>query len=260
MIVYCTTAINDADLLKALGTMAIALPIPCGDVNFTGVGTGDKTILIVVERKKPGDLSQCIIDGRYLNQAQTAKTAGADVLVIIVEAVQLRSNPDDGLLEQLNWGISPRTMKRCQVWEPVKPTITYSRFDQYLTELAHLAGVIVKRTADVHETVAVIKSLWVNFQTAPDEHNSLHSVYTTPLQGTLLVKPSLVRRVAAELPGIGWAWSKSVLERFTSVQDMVDASVDDWAGLTCENNGKKRRLGTKVANRVIEALHKKGAR
>jgi ERCC4-type nuclease len=241
--------------------MAIPLPIPCGDVNFTGVGLKGEDTLIVVERKKPRDLAQCITDGRYLNQAQTAKTCGADVLVIIVEAVQLRSNPDDGLLEQLNWGISLRTMKRCQVWEPVKPTITYSRFDQYLTELAHLAGVIVKRTADVHETVAVIKALWVNFQTPPDEHNSLHSVYTTPLPGTLLVKPSLVRRVAAELPGIGWAWSKAVLERFPTVRSMVDASVDDWAGLAHENSdGKKRRLGNKVAVRVVNALNKNGAR
>jgi ERCC4-type nuclease len=260
MTLYVTTAINDADLLKALGSMAIPLPIPCGDVNFTGVGIGGKDILIVCERKKPGDLSQCIADGRYLNQAQSAKDAGADVLVIIVEAAQLRSNPDDGLLEQLNWGRNPKTGHRCQVWEPVLPSIAYSRFDQYLTELAYLLGVIVKRTANVQETAAVIKALWANFQRPPDEHNSMHSIYTTPLQGTLLVKPSLVRRVAAELPGIGWAWSKSVLEKFTSVRDMVDASVDDWAGLTCENNGKKRRLGTKVANRVVEALHKKGAR
>lgn len=258
MTIYCTTAPNDADLIKALGSMALPLPIATGDACFDGVGADNQTIVIAVERKHAGDLAQCILNGRYQYQLQIAKENGADVFVLCLEAPPLRSSPEDGILEQLNWGINPKTMHRCQVWEPVKPTISYSRFDQFLTEVQYLAGVIFKRTSNVQETASVVKALWLNFQTPPDAHNSLHTVYHQPRQGILLVKPSLARRVASELPSVGWQWSKTVAEAFPTVQDMVRATVEDWAGLEhVDENGKRRRLGMKVATKVVQAIGKK---
>lgn len=256
MTILVTTAQNDADLVHALGSMALPLPIAAGDACFDGVGYGNKPILIVCERKHTGDLAQCILNGRYQHQLQIAKENGADVLVLILESSQLRPNPEDGVLEQLNWGISPRSGKRCQVWEPVRPTISYSHFDQFLTEVQYLTGVIYKRTFDVQETALVIKSLWLNFQKAPDDHNSLHNIYKSPVQGTLLMKPSLVRRVASEMPGIGWEWSKVAAEKFPTVKDLVSATVEDWAELEHRDNGKSRRLGMKAAEKIIIAINK----
>lgn len=249
MPVYVTTSPNDADLLKALGDFALPLPIMVGDVCFTGEGSGGKTLVISCERKHAGDLAQCILTGRYQSQLQTAHTNGADVFILILEASQLRPNPDDGVLEQLNWGVNPRTLHRCQVWEAVRPTITYSRFDQYLTELQYLAGVIFKRTYDVKETAAVIKALWLNFQTPPEGHNSLHTVYHQPRQGILLVKPSLVRRVATELKGIGWEKSGAVAEHFKSVLDMVQASTQEWS--------KIPGIGKKIAEDIFISVRTK---
>ena len=245
MTIYCSKPPNDQDMIRALGSLALPLPIIIGDCCFSGIGENEQSILVVVERKKIGDICQCINDGRYLAQAQTAKTLGADVLCLIVEG-RVRSNPDDGLLEVPVWGINPRTMKRAEIWQPVKPTMTYSRFDQYLTELDYLAGIIVKRSADVKETAVIIKALWVNFQTAPSGHNSLHQIYEQPLGQVLLVKPNLVRRVAKELGNIGWVRSKAVSEHFRSVREMVGAGVEEWR----EIDG----IGKKTAEKVVQEL------
>ncbi len=258
MTIYCSNLPNDQDMIKALGSLALPLPIATGDACFDGVGPDNRAILICLERKHAGDLAQCILSGRYQHQLQIAKENGADTFVLCLEAPQLRASPEDGILEQLNWGINPRTMHRCQIWEPVKPTISYSRFDQFLTEVQYLAGVIYKRTSNVQETASVIKALWINFQTPPDAHNSLHTVYHQPRQGILLVKPSLARRVASELPNIGWQWGKTVAEKFPTVKDMVSATVEDWAGLEhVDENGKRRKLGVKVAERIAQAIRKK---
>lgn len=232
-------------MIKALGSCAIPIPLPVGDCAFFGVGDNDSPLRVCVERKKIGDIVQCINDGRYLHQAQLAKEAEFDVLCLIVEGAT-RANPDDGLLEIPVWGINPRTMKRAEIWQPVKPTMTYSRFDQYLTELDYLVGIIVKRSRDVHETVSIIKALWDNFQTPPSEHQSLHSIFKRPIGVVSLVMPSLVRRVASELDGIGWTRSKAVSEKFRSVRELANADVSEWR----EVDG----IGKKTAERVVEQL------
>lgn len=243
--IYTSSLPNDQDMIRALGGMAMPVPLDIGDCCFSGVGADELPIVVAVERKKIGDLAQCVLDGRYLAQAQKSVSLGADVLVLVVEGI-VRPNPDDGLLEIKVWGVDPRTLRRREFWRPVKPTTTYSRFDQYLTELDHLLGVMVKRTVDVRETAAVIKALWSSFQRPPDGHQSLKTIYRPQPQRALLVKPSLVRRVASELPGIGWERSAAVAEQFRSVQEMVEASLDDWIGI--------EGIGPVTAGKVMTAL------
>jgi ERCC4-type nuclease len=242
MTIYTSNLPNDQDMIKALGSLACPLPLSIGDCCFSGYDSK----LIAVERKKIGDLCSCILDGRYLAQAQTSVELGADYLCLIVEG-ECRSNSEDGLLEVPVWGINPRTMKRCEMWVPVKPVMMYSRFDQFLTEVARDLGVIVKRSRDVQETACIIKALYINFQDPPDGHNSLHTIYKTPLRDVLLVRPGLVRRVASELPGIGWQRSKVVAERFAHIKEMCEAGVKDWSKLD--------GIGKKTAEKVVKALN-----
>ena len=246
MTLFVTSSPNDDDLAKALGSLVIRCPVP-SDVCFWGKDDNDGVLKIAVERKKIGDLAQCINDGRLLHQAQIAKENSIDVLCLVVEG-RIRPNPDDGLLEIPVWGVNPRTMRRAEVWTPVKPTMTYSRFDQYLTELDYLAGIIVKRSECVKETATIIKALWDNFQTPPSGHQSLKVIYEQPnREGVLLVRPSLVRRIAKELLGIGWGRSQAVTERFKSVREMANASTGDWL----EVDG----VGKKTAEKVVKEIN-----
>lgn len=247
MILFCSNLNNDQDMIKALGSCAIPASIKEGDAVFWGVGENESSIKVCVERKRLSDMVNSILGGRYLSQVQAAHEAGFSVYALIIETGIIRSNPDDGMIDILVWGISPRTGKRAQLWQPLIPAISYSRFDQYLTELDWLVGVIVKRSQDVHETAAIIKALWVNFQTAPSEHNSLKQIYKAPLNEVLLVKPSLARRVASELPGIGWGRSGDVADKFHTVQEMVSADVKDWESIP--------GIGKVTALKAVAALH-----
>jgi len=252
MAIFTSNLRNDADMIKALGSVAIPVNL-FTDACFSSI---DEKV-VAIERKKIGDMASCVLDGRFLFQMQTCKEVGADYLCLILEG-RYRRNPEDGLLEVPVWGISPRSGKRAEVWEPIRPTTMFSRFDQYLTELQRDVGIIVKHTENVRGTADTILALYQNFQTPPDQHQSLNRIFKPPTPSVQLVKPSLVRRVASELDGIGWEWSKVVADRFKSVRDMIEADVAVWAGLEkVSGNGKKRRLGKKTAEKVFSSLRQK---
>jgi NAD-dependent DNA ligase len=64
----------------------------------------------------------------------------------------------------------------------------------------------------------------------------------------MLRKPTLVRRIAAELPLIGWGKSKAVEEYFPSVVQMVTASEKEWREIP--------GIGVGIAKGVVEELGK----
>jgi len=240
-IIFCTNEPNDADLVRALGSMVVPVPLPCGDVLFYGINNDDKPVKVIIERKHVPDMVSCILSGRYLSQAQSAKDDNADVLVLIIDG-RYRASPADGLLEILGFD---RERNRAG-WKPVTPAITFSRFDQYLTELEYLAGIIVKHSETVQGTADIVKTLWSNFQIRPRDHQSLKVIYKPPPATILLTKPGIVRRVATELPSVGWGRSGVVAEHFPTVKAMVDADVAEWASL--------EGIGKKTAERVVKAL------
>jgi len=239
-VIYTSSLPNDQDMIRALGSMAIPVAL-FTDACFSSI---DEKI-VAVERKKIGDMASCVLDGRFLFQMQTCKEAGADYLVLILEG-RYRRNPEDGLLEVPVWGISPRSGKRAEEWQPIKPTMMFSRFDQYLTELQRDVGIIVKHTESVRGTADVILALYQNFQTPPDQHQSLNQMFKPPTPSVQLVKPSLVRRVASELPGIGWGRARAVAEHFSTIRAIVDADWKEWASLD--------GIGKKTAQKVVQAL------
>jgi len=239
-LIYTSNLPNDQDMIRALGSMAIPVNL-FTDACFSSIDGK----VIAIERKKLGDLCSCINDGRFLFQMQTCKEAGVDYLCLILEN-RYRRNPGDGLLEIPVWGINPRTNRRAEVWQPIQPTMQFSRFDQYLTELQRDVGIIVKHTENVRGTADVILALYQNFQTPQDEHQSLNQIFKPPTPTVQLVKPSLVRRIASELPGIGWGRSAIVANHFSSVHAMILASWEEWASLD--------GIGKKTAQKVVQSL------
>jgi ERCC4-type nuclease len=232
-------------MIKALGSIAI----PCSlftDCVFWGDGLDGEVLTIGVERKKIGDLAQCINTGRLLNQMQIAKENNADVYCLIVETGEIRPDPDDGVLETRVWRVDPVTHKKRQYWDPVLPIITYSRLDQYLTELDYLAGVIVKRSFDVRETAAIILALYTWFQRPLDRHQSLKMIYKQPRPSVSLVRPGLLRRLASELPDIGWEKSGAAEQHFGSVIGMMLADEKDWQRIP--------GIGKTTAQRVVASI------
>ena len=249
MNILCSSLPNDRDMIHALGSVAVPT------ILFTDCCFGSVDGKIVcIERKKIGDMAQCVNDGRFLHQMQTCKENGGDILCLILEG-RYRRNPEDGWLEIPVWGINPHTMRRAEVWQPVKPAMQFSRFDQYLTELVRDADIIIKHAEDVRGTADVIRALYKNFQTLPDQHQSLKQFFKSPAPSVQLARPGLVRRVAAELSGLGWEWSAVVDKHFHSVREMVNADRSTWAGLEIRSSsGRKMRLGAKRAEKIVKSL------
>ena len=223
--IYVTTAANDKDLLK-LGPL---VPIRHGDVVFQGKADG-KNVKVCVERKKMRDLVNCINDGRHLQQVRQAYEAGFDYYTLVLEALWRETK--DGDTEY-------RSGKK---W--IRTGMPWSRIQAYLTELHYLMGVRVVYSNNRKETIQSIKALYKFFQT--EEHDSLKRFYVAPVDGMLLQQPSLVRRVAKELPGIGWERSLAVEAKWDSVRDMVNAPVEEWLKLD--------GIGQGIASRVQEEL------
>jgi len=236
----CTDEQNDVDLVRTLGSAAVALPV-FTDCCFSSV----EGLLVACERKKVGDLASCLITGRFLNQMATCKEYDADVLVLILEG-RYRRNPEDGVLEIPVWKVNPRTSKRAEFWEPVTPLTQFSRFDQYLTELQRDAGIIFKHTENVKGTADVIRTLYDNYQTPLNRHQSLNQFYVSPPARVPLTKPNLLRRVAKELDGVGWTRSDEVAKHFPSVLAMCVADIKEWAAIP--------GIGKKTAESVVKAL------
>jgi len=214
----------DQALIQELGTAAIPVPLEFADVAFWGNSGEEEALRICVERKRLNDMSSCIRDGRYLFQAQRAKEAGFDVLILALEG-RVKPSFADGQVLTPGWD---HELGR-KGWIPLIPSVQYSRWCQFLFELSYFAGIQVVRSDDVRETAIIIKALWVNFQQPPDKHNSLHQIFKPSAAGAIsLIQPSLLKRMAFELEGIGWERAGAVAKHFKSVAEMVDADVGQW--------------------------------
>ena len=80
-------------------------------------------------------------------------------------------------------------------------------------------------------------------------HLSLHM--PEPQQESVLLTPAtLLRKTAAQLPGIGYEKSAEAEKSFASVRDMVNADVARWESIP--------GVGKVIANRIVVAVSGKG--
>jgi len=244
---YVTNEPNDKDLAKQL-TLATPIEMQCGDVAFTGKWTDNEEMWVWCERKKLGDLVACALDtGRLLRQIQEAHQAGFKFFFLIVEAM-FRKDPATGLLQQLrgkNWA-------NYTLGSNTK-TIPYSRISGYLNQLRYYLNIQVYITRSVRETADTVMEVYSMFQTSPEDHSSLKQFATTPEPvASFLQKPSLIRRMAKELPGIGWDRSKDIEEELGSARELCRVLADgDWVRLL-GIEGIGRGIVTKIDGELDE--------
>jgi hypothetical protein len=121
-------------------------------------------------------------------------------------------------------------------------------FENWINSVSILGGTRVHRVATWDDGAQWIKCLYNWYQR--DSHHSVNVVYGTKTlfpDTALLVKPTLARRVAAQLPKIGEVRSAAVAAEFKTLERMVNASEKDW----CRIDG----LGKTTAKSVYNAIH-----
>lgn len=211
--------------------------LDAGDFQFEGKGPKG-ACLVAVERKRLRDALNSIRTGRLTGE-QLPKLAEYDFAYLIIEGV-CRANPESGVLEEGTRG----------GWTPVRlgaQAFMYSELDKFLTTIELRTPVHVRRTDTAEMTVVSLINLYHWFTGKEwDKHRAYCGLHTPPPH-VALMKPGLVQRVAAQLPGVGWEKSSAAASRFRSVLEMVAATEKEWREVP--------GVGKVLAKRVVEAVN-----
>lgn len=207
-----------------------------GDCAFLGIGPEGVPVRVGIEIKALGDAAQSIRSGRFAGHQLPGLLAQYDRVYVVLEGAY-RPGPE-GELETFTKGHWQTGSWGGCGW-------MYNELDGWINTVSIIAGVTVKRTMSRRETAAVISGLhywWTN--KSYEKHRS-HVGFDESGRPTLL-KPGLVRRVAAELPLVGWERSSAVADEFASVLAMALADESAWL--------KIKGIGKVIAHKVVEAI------
>jgi ERCC4-type nuclease len=230
-----------APVLRQVGAQVEVVRLEFGDAALIGRGENEEPVRVGVEIKKVPDLLSSMTSGRLSGHQLPGLLASYEWVWVLVEGV-VRPEPQTGVLQEAHGG----------GWRDVQQgprSFMYRDVEHYLHSLVVRGGVHVAWTAGRHETarwLAALDSWWLKSWDEHKGHLAIHrKAGTRPRE---LVPPSLLRRVAAELPGIGWERSARVAGHFTSVREMVEASEEQWQQID--------GVGKKLAASIRRALER----
>jgi len=209
------------------------------DAAFTGV-KGKSVVSVGVERKALSDLLSSMQTGRLAGVQLNGLLACYDVVYLVVEGIY-KVDHSGRILVPRGGSWLPFHLGRRQ--------FTSRELDGFVNSLCIEAGFLVRETHTLHGTAMLIYNLYRWWQ--KESHHSLlamhkHRFPDDGAGGVILQPPSLARRIAAELPGIGWKRSLDVAAHFGSVERMMEASVEEWT--------KIPGIGKTIAKKVVEEI------
>lgn len=225
-------------LLRARGVRDVeASTLFSGDIAIDGNGPEGRPISVGVEYKKLGDMLQCIDNGRFVGHQLPAMLDCYEVVWLVVEGIWRESA--EGLLE----------VPRGAAWSPIRTGTGYAMASSlvgFLMTMEQKVGIKVMRTGTTRQTVDWLYHMNRWWTTKEWEEHRAHLAFDNSQALSLISRPSLVRKVAKELPGIGMGRSGPVSRRFPTVLDMVLAGESDWAEI--------EGIGKTTARKVVKAI------
>ena len=237
-----------APLLKQLGLEVDLTQMAFGDVAWTGLGHNGDPVSVGLELKSLDDCIACIQSGRFAGHQLPGLIASYDHVWLLI-CGQYRQGLH-GELEHLRdgrhggkyWAAAGGGQRHWQ-WRD---------FEGWVNSVTILGGIRVHRVMTWEEGAQWMKCLYNWFQR--EEHSSVQVVYSGKqlyAETALLVKPTLARRVAKELPGIGIKRSAEVAKVFHTLEEMVEATPKDWL--------KVEGVGKGIATKIYQAIHQNGS-
>lgn len=209
-----------APILRGLGVPVKVERVDSADFVFEGHGRKG-SCQVGVERKRVRELLGDLDQGRFEGEQLPKMLQTYDEHCWLVVEGVWRPNPQSGVLEEGTHG----------GWREVllgSRGFAFCQLDNYLTSLQARVHLRVKYTGTVEETAHVVKGLWQWYRKPWDQHRTGLVIYEPPSPTALWIKPSLVRKVANQLEGIGWEKSGAVGAKFATVLDMVVAGEKEW--------------------------------
>jgi ERCC4-type nuclease len=235
-----------------VGSKDLLKYFPKGEAKLTHLQYADASFMgkdsqgvcsVGVERKKLEDLLSSMQTGRLAGSQLIGLTNTYDVVYLIIEGVWRVGA--DGVLEKLKG-------RKRRAWKPVilgQRRYMARELDSFLNTLQMKVGVLVRESGTARHTAMIIRNLYGWFQ--KDEHISHLAIHKNRFRDeeVLLSRPPLVRRVAAELDGVGWKRSLEVSKVFPSVLELSQANEKDWESI--------KGIGKTIARRVVKEIQGK---
>ena len=237
--------IGSSHYAQHLGAQAELVQLDYGDIAFNG-NSATGPITIGIEVKKLNDALACMVDGRFTGHQVPGLVQHYDRAYLLIEGIW-RPDPNSGVL-QIGLG-SWDGGKFGGAWRDASAgyqRFTYRQFTGWLETVSAMANIKILRSNSELETVSLVLSLYQWWQKEWKEHRSLQSFHEERPNSALLTRPSLVRRIASELPGIGWTRSGAVARTFGTVREMVNAPAEVWAEI--------EGIGKGIATKVVKAI------
>lgn len=204
--------------IQALKIKASKSQLPYGDACFEGNGPKGR-IGIGIERKRIGDMLNSIDDSRYAAFQKPGLKQFYDVDLLIVEGVWKPDTVSGYLMECV----------QALTWRPYRyrsQMVRYSKLFRYLLSV-QLSGTPVIITRDIEQTAYNIVETYHYFQKKWEDHTSLLEVQKVAIPD-MNCKPSLVRRWAADLDGVGVKLSQDAEQLFKTPIKLAQADETEW--------------------------------
>lgn len=223
--------------IERLGVKVEVTDLQFGDAAFEMRGPNGP-LMVGIERKGIHDMLSCIDDSRY-NAQRIGMKSMYDISVLMLEGHWKPHDPEGILMEGFSGGIS---------WGYARPRgarVMYSKLYRYLISVT-LSGVIITYSRDPFHTAFNIVE-WYQYGQKRD-HTSLLEIQKVAIP-TLNRKPSLLRKWANDLDGIGTKMSELAERNFRSALELANADESEWLRIP--------GVGVKTAQSIVGEIWRK---
>jgi ERCC4-type nuclease len=234
--------VGSVDLVKYLKVPVEVTKLRFGDVAFSGYGP-EGIVSIGIERKNIRDLVSSMDSGRLSGHQLIGLLDFYHVVYVVVEGIWRVHN---GFIEVL----AGRNM-----WRPLggnrQRQYSYAEIANFLNTLAIITNVRIWFTDTDAQTGDWIRHTYFWWQKRWDEHRAHLNFQKAPdmPKHMRIIRPSLIQRMAKELPGVGWERAGELAKAFVCMEDLMAATPEDFIKLP--------GIGAKLAKNIYEDLHKK---
>lgn len=220
-----------------VGVKAEKADLPYGDAMFEGRGPLG-TVAIGLERKSLHDMLSCIDDARFSGHQRIGMKQMYTVSVLMLEGHWRPHDPQGLLMEGFNngtsWGYCSHGRQRTM----------YAKLYRYLISLS-LAGVIITPSRDLFQTAFNITEWFHYFQKPWTGHIGLQEMQKIAIP-TLNSKPTLVRKWAADIEGIGTKLSEDAAHLFKKPITLANADESEWLRIP--------GIGVRTAQQIVREI------
>lgn len=218
------------DILKPRMNNQVRLAtLDSADFMFEGSGP-EGTVSVGLELKTLSDMLASMRSGRYIDQMRRMKM-DYEYCYLLIQGSYAPS--DNGFIQtpaRGGWGILNLMSRDQKHAGGSRDPFIYSELDKFLSSLEVIENIIVRKASTKLDAAQQIVDLYTWWQKDFAAHASTKSV-KLQAENMIYKRASVLRMVAAQLPGIGWGRSKDVAKKFRTTENMALALPSEWESI-----------------------------